>query len=212
MRLTTVKLSDLVQDERNARVHNGKNLEAIKASLLEFKQFRALVVQRGTNRIAAGNGVYRAMLELGWDTADVEYRDLDEKQFTRLALADNRTAELAEWDNTQLADLLKDAGDDVGVLGWSDEDISALLKAEDIVMPEIVDNSTTEDDRGTRSLPSKSQMVIAIGTLAVVYDYEKTQEIINCIVKKYKGAEDKDVESALGRFCDELYSKCASGN
>lgn len=126
MKLTKVPLVQLVPDERNARLHNDKNINAIKASLNEFGQFRALVVQKGTNKIAAGNGVYRAMKELGWETVDVEYRELDSTQFTRLALADNKTAELAEWDTKTLEKLIEEAGD-LSDLGFDAPDLSEVV-------------------------------------------------------------------------------------
>ena len=126
MKPIKVKLSELVLDPKNARHHSARNIEAIKASLQENEQYRPFVVQRGTNKIAIGNGMYLAMKELGVKEGWVEYRDLNDKQFTRLALADNRTAELADWNEDMLKSLLCE--NDIGqVPGFDGEEIAALL-------------------------------------------------------------------------------------
>ncbi|MCI0657681.1 MAG: ParB N-terminal domain-containing protein, partial [Acidobacteria bacterium] len=52
------------------------NLEAIAGSLARFGQAEPLVVQRGTNRVIAGNGRLVAMKKLGWTECDVVELDL----------------------------------------------------------------------------------------------------------------------------------------
>lgn len=136
MKLIKVKLTDLVPDPRNARKHNNANIEAIKQSLIENEQYRPFVVQRSSNKIAVGNGMYRAMMELGITEGWVEYRDLDERQFTRLALADNRTAELAEWDDVVLKELLTGLKPDEAI-GWSNDELKNMLAVSDDLALEL---------------------------------------------------------------------------
>jgi len=50
-----VKIDSLVLDHENLRKHPDRNREAIRASLKEFDQVEALVVQKGTNRVLGGN-------------------------------------------------------------------------------------------------------------------------------------------------------------
>jgi DNA modification methylase len=102
-----VPLDALHPDPANVRVHDERNLEAIQASLARFQQVEPLVVQRSTGRVIGGNGRLTAMKALGWTEADIVEVDLDDTQATALAIALNRTAELAGWDNASLARILE---------------------------------------------------------------------------------------------------------
>lgn len=108
MQIVRVPLKELVPDDRNARTHNKRNLQEIVRSLEAFGQHRAFVVQRGTNKVLIGNGMLEAMRQLGWTEADVFYVDDDDEMAVRRALADNRTAELADWDMNTLGELFSE--------------------------------------------------------------------------------------------------------
>jgi ParB family chromosome partitioning protein len=103
----TLKIASLTPDPTNARKHDKRNLDAIKASLKLFGQRKPIVVT-GANLIVAGNGTVEAAKELGWSEIDVVRipKDWDAEQVKAYALADNRTAELAEWDTQVLTDQL----------------------------------------------------------------------------------------------------------
>jgi len=116
------KLAELSLDPKNARKHNKKNLEAIKGSLTKFGQQKPIVVTK-ENIIIAGNGTYAAAKELGWTELDVVVSTLDAVNQKAFALADNRTAELAEWDDDFLSDALKGLGEikfDLGDIGFDE--------------------------------------------------------------------------------------------
>ena len=124
-----VPLEALHLDPANARAHGEQNMEAIVASLQRFGQAEPLVVHRPTGRVIGGNGRLMAMKRLGWTECAVVQLDIDETQATALAIALNRTGELAEWDNEVLARLLQQLQQDEALegVGFSDEDIDALL-------------------------------------------------------------------------------------
>ena len=129
-----VPIDSLVMDPANARLHDGANLEAITASLRRFGQAEPLVVQRGSRLVIAGNGRLAAMKALGWTECDVVELDVGEVDATALAIALNRTAELASWDAPVLARLLaklaeEDAMDGVG---FSDAELATLLRAVEV--------------------------------------------------------------------------------
>lgn len=127
MNLVKVNLDELIEDNNNARIHSERNIEEIRKSLKKYKQYRPFVVQRSTNKIIVGNGMYRAMKLLGIKEGWVEYRDLSDKDATKLALTDNRTAELAEWDIEILEDIFNELGDDKDVIGWNEEEINGIV-------------------------------------------------------------------------------------
>ena len=107
LRLESVLISSLSLDPTNARRHDSKNLASIEGSLRLFGQRKPIVVT-GANVVVAGNGTLEAAKSLGWSEISVVRipNDWTAEQVKAYALADNRTAELAEWDPKVLADQL----------------------------------------------------------------------------------------------------------
>ena len=100
-----VEVSSLVKDPANVRRHSEKNLEAIKGSLARFGQQKPIVVG-ADGVVIAGNGTLAAAQSLGWSMIDIVRSPLTGSEATAYAIADNRTAELAEWDEDALAQQL----------------------------------------------------------------------------------------------------------
>ncbi len=88
-----------------------------------------LVVQRKTRTVLAGNARLAVAKELGWKEAPVLFVDDDAQAAKAFAIADNRTAELAEWDLEELAKQLGalDADD---VIGWNAAELDNLSRAD----------------------------------------------------------------------------------
>lgn len=115
LRTETVKINSLSLDPTNARRHDAKNLAAIAGSLKLFGQRKPIVVT-GANIVVAGNGTLEAAKSLGWEEIAIVRTPIDwtPEQVKAYALADNRTAELAEWDAKVLADQLVE----LDAVGW----------------------------------------------------------------------------------------------
>lgn len=122
----TVKISTLTPDPNNARQHDERNLKAIVHSLDQFGQRKPLVCARGNDGrlvVIAGNGTLEAAKALGWtDIAIAEVpADWDPDKARAYALADNRSAELANWNDVVLSSTLLEldaVGYDIGTLGF----------------------------------------------------------------------------------------------
>jgi ParB family chromosome partitioning protein len=137
MKLTTTKITELSLDPSNVRKHSRRNLDAIKASLRKFGQQKPIVVD-AKGIVLAGNGTLTAAQELGWTEIQIVRTELAGVEATAFAIADNRTAELAEWEDT-LNDVLKslqDEGVDLADLGYSPEDLGQFA-ANAVGMPEL---------------------------------------------------------------------------
>jgi ParB-like chromosome segregation protein Spo0J len=107
MKLEQLPLNELTPDPNNARTHDETNLKAIEGSLREFGQRKPIVIdQQGV--VVAGNGTVEAARRLGWSEIQAVRipADWSADRIKAFALADNRTAELAEWDAQILADQL----------------------------------------------------------------------------------------------------------
>jgi ParB-like chromosome segregation protein Spo0J len=127
MNIQTIPLTELSLDPSNVRKHSRRNLDAIKASLRKFGQQKPIVVD-AKGIVLAGNGTLTAAQELGWTEIQIVRTELAGVEATAFAIADNRTAELAEWDDN-LGDVLKSLQDedvDLADLGYSAEDMAKM--------------------------------------------------------------------------------------
>jgi DNA modification methylase len=131
----TTSLAALVADPQNRRLYNARNLQAIATSLQSVGAARSIVIDED-NVVLAGNGVREAATVAGLtrvrvieadgsEVIAVRRRGLTPDQKRHLAMFDNRTAELAEWNVAQLqADAI--AGLDLRPFFFDDE-LAALL-------------------------------------------------------------------------------------
>lgn len=145
MKLQRLKVADLSGDPANARKHDERNIGAIVASLKRFGQQKPIVVD-SSHVVRAGNGTLEAARLLGWTEIDCVVTDLKGSEATAYAIADNRTAELASWDDDVLAatlnGLLADDADLLAAAGFDEAELAELL---DSINPDFAPGS--EDDQ-----------------------------------------------------------------
>ena len=131
MDIEHLPLADLSPDPANARRHGERNLDQVKASLRRFGQQKPIVVD-ATNVVRAGNGTLAAARALGWTTIAAVRSELIGAEMSAYAIADNRTAELAEWDAEMLSATLADPA--VGDCGFTADDLATLMG--DVAVPD----------------------------------------------------------------------------
>jgi len=151
MEVTRRLIEDLTLDPRNARTHSQKNLDAIATSLTKFGQRKPIVVT-SDGVVLAGNGTLEAAKSLKWDhiAVTVTPADWDIDTARAYALADNRTAELAEWDEAVLAQQLMELHD-------ADFDIEAL----GFEMPQVIEPEPLDEDE----IPAEPEAKVKHGDL-----------------------------------------------
>lgn len=124
-------IAELKHDKKNARKHSADSVKVKAESLKKFGQQKPIIILKdGT--IIAGNGLTMAAKELGWDyIAALVFKD--KKMAQAFALADNRMAEISEWNpaalQTGLAELQAE-GFDMKSLGWDDSQLQDILSAD----------------------------------------------------------------------------------
>lgn len=106
LRPLAVACADLNLDIENARIHPPDNVAATRASMERFGQYLPLVVQRAGMIVRVGNNRLGIARKLGWSHIAAVVTDHPEEVARALADADNRTAELAKWDDEALKKLL----------------------------------------------------------------------------------------------------------
>lgn len=140
MKTERVPIDSVKLDPANVRRHGEKNLSAIKSSLSRFGQQKPIVVD-ADGIVRAGNGTWTAAKALGWKEITVVRTELKGSEATAYAIADNRTGELAEWDEDALAQTLAalQIEDEELALdtGFDAKEIDALLAPDEVTEDEV---------------------------------------------------------------------------
>ena len=144
MAIEDIPLEQLHNDPANVRKHGEQNLAAIKASLARFGQQKPIVVNRD-GVVVAGNGTLMAARALGWRTVKAVRTGLEGAEATAFAIADNRTAELAEWDESalqqQLAAIAIEDEELLAATGYDEKELARLAVA---AAPEVTEDEVPE--------------------------------------------------------------------
>jgi len=123
-----ISVGDLSPWPRNYRVHPPEQLKRIAQSLSRNGQRKAIVVQKSTNRIIAGHGVWQVARDMGWETVRCDVVDFSDEQAAAFLVDDNELQRFAEDDEEVLAGLLDDLrGTDYESLSYDSDEIDALL-------------------------------------------------------------------------------------
>lgn len=107
----------------------GRIAESIKVNGF----YGAILVQRSTNYILAGNHRWLAAQQVGMATVPVIWLDVSDTKAKKIMLADNRTSDMAQYGSEELQQLLRSvlAEDDLRGTGFDANDIEQLI--EDVV-------------------------------------------------------------------------------
>lgn len=143
LRPLAVPIDKMRPDPANARRHPPENVAAIRASLRRYGQRKPIIVNRRTGTIEAGNAAWEAARAEGWMHLAVVYVADDPTTAAGFAIADNRTAELAEWDERALLatlEQLRTVGE-LGMVGFEAADLTALARQ---LTPEADDGFNVE--------------------------------------------------------------------
>ncbi len=110
------------------------NVEAIRESLRENGQYRPVVVRRGSWEVLAGNHTLKAAREEGWTELWATFVSCDDEQAKRIVLVDNRSNDLAGYDEEALVEMLRELPDLAGS-GYDQAAVDELI-ASTTVLPD----------------------------------------------------------------------------
>jgi DNA modification methylase len=147
-------VDSLVPYVNNARTHSDEQVAQIAASIREFGWTNPILVD-GERGLIAGHGRLKAARLLGLTQVPViELAHLSAAQKRAYVLADNRLAENAGWDKELLAlelSELQTSEFDLGLLGFSDDELDDLLNSgdkegltDDDAVPEVQEVAITQ--------------------------------------------------------------------
>ena len=152
MNVISIPIEDVIPYERNPR-HNDGAVDAVARSIQEFGFRQPIVVdERGV--IIVGHTRWKAAHKLGLNRVPVHVAsELTPEQIRAYRIADNKLGELADWDESLLAEELKELcalSMDLELLGFNQEELDQLFGEETQVgqtdpddIPEPPDEATT---------------------------------------------------------------------
>jgi hypothetical protein len=143
-------IDEVRPNPENSNTHTGEQLERL-AKILQVQGWRrAIVVSKRSGLVVSGHGRLLASRMAGFDKVPIDEQDYEsEEQEMADMVADNKIAELAEWNSIRLNDQLANLNskiDDIELSGFSDVDLSEL--AESLYAPELSPASATGEITG----------------------------------------------------------------
>ena len=145
MKVIKKRLDDLKHPEKNVRIHSEQQIRELKRSLEKFGQTRALVVDEN-NVILIGNGLYEAMVSLGYQEASVYVKtELSENDKKKLMLADNKTYALGIDNLDTLNEFLEELQGDLDIPGYDEEILQQMVADADEVTEKISEYGTLDE-------------------------------------------------------------------
>ncbi len=118
-----VPIDTLKPYKGNPRTHN---LDAIRESLRVNGQYRPVVVSSKTREVLAGNGTMEALQAEEVSEIWATFVDCDAKTAKRIVIVDNRTNDLAGYDEELLAGMLGNLPSLEGT-GWDEKQMVSFL-------------------------------------------------------------------------------------
>lgn len=162
-------LDELVIDPNNAMDHDDRSIAAIAESLDKFGQDLPIIAHEITKVVHVGNGRVEAARLLGWTHAAVLFRSEGELFMLGRGVADNRVAQLSNWNPDNLSKAMAELdAEGQEKIGWmedelekiyrpfGDVEIPAEMQAAEASLPEAVADPKAVVDvavKGPKQLP-----------------------------------------------------------
>lgn len=174
-------LDALTPYDKNARLHTRVQIEKIAKSIAAFG-FNNPILIDADQGIIAGHGRLEAAKLLELESVPVIRLDhLNEKERQAYILADNRLADLSQWDEELLGKevaALQEAELDLDALGWSEDELAALVAGLDEMAPTDDDLSAISDESSSETKTFRFEFDVT--------DYAEISEMLDNLRRRYK--------------------------
>ncbi len=209
LRVEYRKIETLIPFARNPRTHSEAQIAKLASSIVEFGWTQPILVD-GANGIIAGHGRLAAARKLDLvEVPVIELGHLTPAQKRAYVIADNRLALDAGWDeellSLELAEL-SEAGYDLTMTGFSNEEIEELLVgAEQALQDETQGESEDETRRarGTGHSQFESSGRCGVGSIRWVWHNDDCRAQV-----RSQGAVDRTGSEVRRCDCPALAGLC----
>lgn len=132
MQVEEVRIDSISNHERNPKIHEDKQIRLIEKSIKKFGYTNPVILS-ADGIILAGHARVKAAIQMGQDTIPAIRTKLTGKEADAYLIADNRIAEISQYDRDILSELLADLPDDLASLtGFEPVQIECLLNGNEI--------------------------------------------------------------------------------
>lgn len=139
LKIEYVSPSSLKAYDKNSRTHSESQVEQIINSIREFGFVNPILIGED-NVVIAGHGRLMAAMQMeSIEVPVIKLHGLSERQRRALVIADNKIASNAGWDFSKLGDELSTLvmeEFDLGLTGFNEQEIDALLKEDIGILPD----------------------------------------------------------------------------
>lgn len=154
LKIEYINANNLIPYSKNARTHSVDQVKQIAASIKEFGFTNPILIDE-KNGVIAGHGRLLAAQQLGLESVPtLRLPHLTPAQKKAYVIADNKLALNAGWDSdllkSELFDL-KELDFDLGLIGFNDQELNALLEPSTAVgltdedeVPDVAENLTAK--------------------------------------------------------------------
>lgn len=189
MKVTDIDITEIIPYANNPR-NNAAAIDAVAASIREFG-FKVPIVVDTEGVIITGHTRREAAISLGMKTVPVIVADdLTEQQIKAFRLADNKVAEIAEWDDDALQEEL--ASLDAAALGIDMSDLGFSID----------DDPTADDFSEDFSLPDGQRPEMCTCTFTLHY---RQKELIDYVLAKVPDTSIREKYTNQNRDGNALY-------
>ena len=137
MQIETLQTEDLQPYDKNAKKHPAKQVDLLAENIKRFGFTTPVLIDKD-NSVIAGHGRLLALEKLGrTEVPCVRMEHLSPSEVKALRLADNKIAEMGEWDMDLAIEELKDLPDDELELTGFDKDLIIEPEEKDDEVPEV---------------------------------------------------------------------------
>ena len=174
LRMVYKKIEEISPYENNPR-NNDEAVDAVAESIQEFG-FKIPIVISGDNVVVAGHTRIKAAKKLGMkEVPCIVADDLNEEQIRAFRLADNKSAEIATWDEEKLEqELAQIMNIDMSVFGFDGEDTAF---ADEVVDDKYTINTKIPQYEVTGDCPTISEMLDDEKANSLIEEIEKSEGI-----------------------------------
>lgn len=157
------------------------DIGAIYESIRENGFYGAVVAQKSTGYILAGNHRYQAAQQAGAQKIPVIWVDVDDERAIKILLADNRTNDLATYDDNVLTELLQELAGGPGLdgTGFDNDALDELLNE---LSTSLNDSASAAEQKYT---PKVGALIYEptgpCPSLSECYDRTRTEQLISDI-------------------------------
>ena len=188
MQIVNLKLGDIHPYPNNPRLND--EAVASLAKIIKDLGFRNPLLVNAQHVIIEGHTRLAACKLLGMETVPcIVEEDLTPEQEAALRIADNKVAEIAEWDEDKLKvemKMLQEAGFDLSLLMFEDDELDKLLGGESLSAGETEPDAAPEVPEVAESKPG--EVYVLGGHRLLCGDSTKAEDVMKLI-----GAEEADL-------------------